>query len=229
MSRPASPTRIKQFGQALRPLLPPLLSVALLVGLGYGFWRLGAHNPAAPAVKAKPDDQIGIRFYGVELRGKKQGTRFFSIFADQIEVTRDNRYVFFKGKNRPHGEFFNLKNWEAQLSSEFGENDENKARHLRWEAQRAEYDLQMENLTLSDRVKIISDAGDVIESDEIFWSKQEEALRSSKPTRMLTYKKSYFQSDKLEARTRLKEITLEGHVYLEMYAGPDQQLEVPGE
>lgn len=220
--------RLRQLLRGFLPFASALFSLALIALLGYGFWKLGAHNPVAPAGKPRPDDQIGVRFYKVELRGRKNGTRFFSIYADQIEVSKDNRHVFFQGK--PHGEFFNLKNWEAQLSPELTE-DENRARHLRWEAQRAEYDMQLENLTMFDQVRIVTDAGDVVETDEMFWSKQEEALRSSTPSRVLTHKKTYFKADRLDVKTREKEMLLEGNVYIEMYVGQDQKIavEVPGQ
>lgn len=210
------------------PLLSPLLSLGVIVLLGYGFWKLGVHNPVGPASKPRPDEQIGVRFYKVELRGRKHGTRFFSIFADRVEVSKDNRYVFFHGK--PHGEFFNLKNWEAQLSSDQTQN-ENTARHLRWEAQRAEYDMQLENLMMFDQVRIITDAGDVVETDEMLWSKQDETLRSSTPSRVLTHQQTFFKADTLEVKTREKEMRLEGNVYLEMYVGKDQKIpmEAPGQ
>jgi hypothetical protein len=212
--------------QTLSQIITPVLALALMFGLGYGFWKLGAHNPAAPQNAApKPDDQIGIRFFNVELRGRKNGTPFFSIFADQIEVSRDNRYVFFKGKTKPHGEFYNLKDWDSELSAEVV-GGASRPRNLRWEANRAEYDYSLENLMMYDKVKIITDAQDVVETDEMFWSKHDEALRSSTRSKVLTHKKTYFEANKLDVKTRAKEMLMEGKVYIEMYVGNDQRINV---
>lgn len=230
LSAPQKPKRkntlLARLWATILPTLPPLLGLALILGLGYGFWSLGAHNPAAPVSKPRPDDQIGIRFFNVELRGRKNGTPFFSIFADQIEVSRDNRYVFFQGKKKPHGEFYNLKDWEGEFSSELIGGGAPRPRNLRWEAERAEYDYSLENLMMYDKVKIISDGGDVVETDEMFWSKQEESLKSSTRSRVLTSRKTYFEADKLDVKTRAKEMLMEGKVYIEMNVGSDQRIDV---
>ncbi|PIQ23626.1 hypothetical protein COW36_07960 [bacterium (Candidatus Blackallbacteria) CG17_big_fil_post_rev_8_21_14_2_50_48_46] len=218
----------KKIVALLTPVITPVLTLGIILGLSYGFWKMGAHNPAAPTNKAKPDDQVGIRFFNVELLGKKSGTRFFSIFADQIEISKDNRYVFFQGKTKPHGEFYNLKDWDQELSAEV-QAPNPTPRNIQWEAKRAEYDLQLENLTMYDKVRLITDAGDIVETDEMFWSKQDETLKSTTRSKVLTHKKTYFEADKLDVKTRDKEIVMEGKVYIEMNVGKDQKVEVPGQ
>ena len=97
-----------------------MVFIAFVLG---GLWWLSPKNPVAVELPTRPDEQIGLRFYGVELRGRKQGTPFFTIFADEVEVSRDQRYIEFKQgskapKTKPHGEFFNLKVTQARCGQD---------------------------------------------------------------------------------------------------------------
>jgi hypothetical protein len=60
----------------------------------------------------------------------------------------------------------------------------------------------------------------------MFWSKQEESLKSSTRSRVLTSRKTYFEANKLDVKTRAKEMLMEGKVYIEMNVGSDQRIDV---
>ncbi len=199
----------------------------LLIGciLG-GFWWLSPKNPVAVELPTRPDEQIGLRFYGVELRGRKQGTPFFTIFADEVEVSRDQRYIeFTKGSkepiSKPHGEFFNLKDWEA-LDGDGSDNP----RSMTWEANLATYDSQLQNLHMEKEVEILTDLQDIIQTDDFLWSKQDQTLTSSTRSKIKTHQETYLESNNLKVETETKNMYLEGRVFIEMKIGEDQVINV---
>lgn len=206
-----------------RPWMLPMLGLVALLGMGYGFWWLRANNPVGVQLAEKPDEQIGLRFYDVELRGRKDGTPFFTILADEVEVSRDQRYVsFLKKDNKPRGEFYNLKDWESETSDD----PDAPRRSARWTADQAEYDSRMQNLKMTDEVKIVTDLEDVILTDEMIWTKQDETLSSSTRSKVRTHKKTYLESDQLKFETRDKTLFLEGRVFIEMKLGKEQGIHV---
>lgn len=209
-----------------QPWMLPVFSVLLILALGFGFWKLSPSNPAAIEPPQRPDEQIELRFFDVELRGRKQGTPFFTILADEAEVSRDQRFVtFLKKKQKPHGEFFNLKDWEKEEGDQPSEGPP-KRRALRWEADQASYDFTMQKLTMQKDVRIVTDLDDLILTDEMIWSKQKETLESSTRSKITTHHDSYMESDKLKVETKDKTLYLDGKVFIEMKLGKDQRINV---
>lgn len=210
-----------------RPWMTPVLGLMTVLAMVYGFWWLRANNPVGVQMAEKPDEQIGLRFYDVELRGRKEGTPFFTIMADEVEVSRDQRYVtFLKKDNKPRGEFYNLKDWEREILPEAPPDPEATRRSARWTASRAEYDTRMQDLKMTEGVEIVTDLEDVILTDEMIWRKQDETLSSSTRTKVRTHKKTYLESDQLKFETRDKALFLEGRVFIEMKLGKDQGVNV---
>lgn len=204
-----------------QPWMLSLLSLLAIGGMGYGLWKLNARNPAAIEPPPPVDESVALRFYDVELRGRKTGTPFFTIFADIVEVSKDQRYVYFlKGKQKPRGEFFNLKDWEEEGEAE------GRRRAVRWEAENAEYDTQLQNLRMMDNVKIVTDTEDIIVTDEMLWNRQDETLSSGTRSKVRTHKDTYMESNKLQVKTRDKELYLEGQVFIEMKLGQDQTINI---
>lgn len=212
-------------GYLWRAWILPLLGLATLGGMIFGFWQLSAKNPAAIPPPAPTDESISLRFDNVELHGRKQGTPFFTIYADRVEVTRDQRYVkFLKGKNKPHGEFYNLKDWEPDIDPRKGPSSLTRA--VRWEAENAEYDYQTQSLKMQKNVEIVTDAGDVIKTDEMVWSRNDETLSSSTRSTIDSHDKNHLESDKLKVETRQKNIYLEGRVFIDMDLGENVGIDV---
>jgi len=210
-----------------RPWMLPIFGLLLVLGMGYGFWNLSANNPVGLQLAEKPDEQVGLRFYDVELRGRKQGTPFFTILADEIEVSRDQRYVFFlKKEHKPRGEFYNLKDWDLEESAPGESQPSSERRSVRWTSEHAEYDSRLQNLKMEDKVEIVTDLEDVILTDEMIWSKSEETLSSSTRSKVRTHKKTYMESDKLKVETKDKALYLDGRVFIEMKLGKGQGIDV---
>lgn len=200
-----------------------ILFIGFILG---GLWWLSPKNPVAVELPARPDEQIGLRFYGVELRGRKQGTPFFTIFADEVEVSRDQRYIEFKTGSKapttkPHGEFFNLKDWES-LDGDGADNP----RSMTWEANQATYDSQLQNLHMQKSVEILTDLQDIIQTDDFLWNKQEQTMTSNTRSKIKTHQETYLEANNLKVETETKNMVLEGRVFIEMKIGDDQVINV---
>ncbi|HEY9841664.1 MAG TPA: LPS export ABC transporter periplasmic protein LptC, partial [Candidatus Obscuribacterales bacterium] len=207
-----------------RPWMLPAVSLLAIAALIYGFWKVGARNPAAIQPKSKPDDSISLRFEDVELRGRKQGTPFFTIMADKVEVSRDSSTVrFLKGKNKtkPHGEFYNLKDWEEDATGALP-----RRRAITWESNEAIFNTQDQNLSMKGDVRIKTDVGDTILTEEMLWNRNAETLTSNTRTRVHTHKDTYLQSNKLKVETRTKALFLDGQVFIDMKIGEDKIVDV---
>ncbi len=210
---------------AFRPWMLPVMVLMIIGVSGYGLWKMSARNPAAIEPPVEEQDQVELRFYDVELRGRKEGTPFFVIFADEVEVTRDNRYVNFKeGANKPHGEFFNLKDWEKDLGNP--DSSEDTRRNIVWEARKATYDRNQQDLRMEENVEVITDTKDIILTDELLWRKQDESLSSQTRSKVRTHKGAYMTADTMDVKTKDKEMYLEGRVYIEMPIKDEQQLDI---
>lgn len=210
-------------GRLYRPWMLSVLSVMAIGAMGYGFWKMQAKNPAA-VLPDKPitDPGISLRFEDVELRGRKMGTPFFTIRADKVEVSKDNRYVtFIKGKNKPHGEFYNLKDWEEDPSG-----GTPRRRAITWEANKAIFDTQDQNLTMEGQVRVKTDAGDRIQTEQMIWNRNEEMLSSDTRTLVDTHYDTHIGSNKLKVNTRTKALDLEGRVFIDMKIGEDEIINV---
>lgn len=211
----------------LRRLYRPwMLSVVSLLAIGamiYGFWRLNASNPAAPKrAEKQPDQSVSLRFENVELRGRKQGTPFFTILAEKVEVSKNNELVtFLKGKTKPHGEFYNLKDWEEDASGALP-----KRRAITWEANKAVFNTTDQNLSMLGEVKIRTDAGDTITTEEMLWNRNEQTLTSNTRTKVHTHQDTYLQSNKLKVETRTKALFLEGQVFIDMKLDQEKVVDV---
>lgn len=205
-----------------------LLVFSMVCGMLYWLYQNKAHNPAAPEHKEKPDKDIGLRFTNVELRGREEGSPFFTIWSEEVEVSRskgkqDGRMVYFR-KN-PHGEFYNLKDWEKSEKEREESGELPLKRSLIWKSDYAEYDRHEERLLMKKHVEIITDKNDNLKTDEVLWDKKSERLTSSTRSVVLTHKNTYMEANQLEAKTKLKELYLEGNVYIETDVKSDQSLD----
>lgn len=205
-----------------QPWMLSLVSLLAIGGMIYGFWKLNASNPAAIQPKTKGDDSISLRFEGVELRGRKQGTPFFTIQAEKVVVSKNNDEVtFLKGKTKPHGEFYNLKDWEEDASGALP-----KRRAVTWEADKAVFNTVDQNLSMLGGVKIKTDAGDTILTEEMLWNRNEQTLVSHTRTKVHTHQDTYLESNRLKVETNTKALTLEGQVSIDMKLNQEKVIDV---
>lgn len=210
-------------GKLYKPWMLSVLSVVAIGVMGYGFWKMQASNPAA-VLPTKPvsDPGISLRFEGVELRGRKMGTPFFTIRADKVEVSKDNKFVtFLKGKSKPQGEFYNLKDWEDDPSGGTA-----RRRAITWEANKATFDTIDQNLIMEGQVRVKTDAGDRIQTEQMIWNRNQETLSSDSRTLVDTHHDTHLGSNKLKVNTRTKNLDLEGQVFIDMKIGEDEIINV---
>jgi len=205
------------------------VSIGSVIGMGWGLWKMGAYNPVGNKItNTKADDNIGMRFFNVTIQGRKEGTPFFTIIADKIKLNKDLNYVTFEtGKKKPHGQFYNMKDWEDD-KKDTSEGPEKK-RDVTWESDLAFYDMSTENLRMVDNVILITDAEDTVYTDEMMWNKSTESLSSTKRTKIHTHHDTYMVADNVDVKTRDKEMYLEGHVYIEMDVNSDQKIQIKEE
>lgn len=205
-----------------RPWMLSVASVLAIVAMGFGFWKLNASNPAAPLPQPQASSNLSLRFENVELRGRKQGTPFFTILADQVQVGKvDEKVTFLKGKNKPHGEFYNLKDWEEDPTGALS-----KRRAITWEANQAIFDTVQQNLTMKGAVKIKTDAGDTITTEEMIWNRSDQTLSSNTRTRIHTHQDTYLQSNRLKVETQNKNLTMTGQVFIDMQLNQEKVVDV---
>ncbi|MGE5708064.1 MAG: hypothetical protein ACM3YO_07000, partial [Bacteroidota bacterium] len=73
-----------------------------------------ALNPFLPApVRMQP--QIELQFNKVVMQGRQKGVKRWNIWSKQVQISQDQQFVYFE--NRPHGSFYNLKDWAATESA----------------------------------------------------------------------------------------------------------------
>lgn len=200
-----------------RPVLAALLGSGVIVTAGWWLWRNQATNPVAVPVKAQPDPKIELRFHQVELKGRKDGTPNWEIKADQMEVSRDQRFAYFKGE--PRGHFFNLKDWSGKPEGE------QKSRSFDWSAKLATYDSVDENLTLEGQVHLVTDAKDTLDTEIIRWLSKDEKIYIDKPLKVVGSKKTpKIEAQKATADVKLEIIEFEGKVKIETTVQEKDQL-----
>lgn len=221
-------TRHRQLPRAFVSGFLYALSISAVTAMVWGLYTMGAYNPVATKPPPKGSDDINTRFFKVLLKGRKEGTPFFEIEADVVEMRENFRYVDFKtGETKPHGRFFNMKDWENDLKS----NPAPQAgppvkRTIIWEADEAMFDRTTEDLIMRNNVELLTDANDIVETDEMVWQKGPETLSSSTRTKIHTHKDTLMYGDTIDVKTRDKEMVLEGRVYIEMDVNSDSRIDI---
>jgi hypothetical protein len=99
--------------------------------------------------------------------------------------------VYFKDK--PNGEFYNLKDWSKNSPNAENQNDlqnkvnnqskpDERLRTFTWNADLAEYNTDTEDLILKKNVSIITDDKDSIKTDQLSWNNFEQKAKSNTRT-----------------------------------------------
>lgn len=200
-----------------RPAALAICGIGVIGAVAWWFWKIQARNPVAVPVKAQPDPKIELRFHQVELKGRKDGTPNWEIKADQMEVSRDQRFAYFKGE--PKGRFFNLKDWSGKPEGE------QKSRSFEWNAKQATYDSVDENLTIEGKVHIVTDAKDTLDTEIIRWLSKEQKIYIDKPLKVVGSNKTpKIEAQKATADVKLEIIEFEGQVKIETVVKEQDQL-----
>ncbi len=206
-----------------------ILSICSIATITYWLWKHPIYNPAGPQIQ-EARSEIEVRFKDAVVKGRKNGTPYWTVFSKNVEVERDTPWVFFKDK--PHGEFYNLKDWsKSEQNPENNEqtnNQENKDERLRtftWNADKAEYNTETEDLNLKQNVKIITDDKDSIKTEEMHWNNANQKAVSDTRTTIIGHKgHPVIYADKVEGDIKLDILNLKGHVEINTELTEEQQL-----
>lgn len=200
--------------------------IFLIGGVSYWIWKNPIYNPAGAQVQ-KPVSDIEVRFSEVIVKGRKEGVPHWTLYCKNVDVERNSPFVFFK--DRPKGEFYNLKDWSKKENTNPGEQNNDlysgKLRSFKWEAERAEYNTDNEDLTLFKDVLMTTDEQDKIETQELYWNSLEE--KASTPIRTkITAGKGFplVETDKLNADIRFDILELKGNVEITTELSEEQEL-----
>lgn len=226
--------KVKAF---LKIFLSYLVVVIMVGGTGYWLWNNPIYNPIGPKVQT-PQSSIEVRFKDAVVRGRKNGIPYWTVYCKVVESERNSSIVYFR--NKPTGEFYNLKDWskkdvrkETPVSNTppatpstipIPETNE-KLRTFSWSAETAEYNTDTEDLTLKKKVKLVTDAKDKIDTEELHWSSLQEKATSDKRTKIVAGKGyPIVFADNLEADAKLDVLNLKGNVEITTELSEEQQL-----
>ena len=184
-----------------------LLSLGLCV-LGYWFFKTNPYNPASIAPPKKSESNIEVSLKKVKIIGRKDGIPFFTIVSDKVDISKpDQRFIYFREK--PGGSFYNLKNWDKPITDE----PPDRYRTFTWKAGYAEFDNVAENLTLRDKIKIVTDDKDVLTTDILRWVNNEDKIYCDSKTKIVGHKGTpIIIADQLTGDIKLDVLNLKGNV-----------------
>jgi hypothetical protein len=212
------------------------LSLCGIASVTYWLWQHPIYNPAGPQIQ-EAKSQIEVRFRDAIVKGRKNGTPYWTVFSKNVEVERDTPWVFFKDK--PHGEFYNLKDWSKSEQNPENTNNiqpnlnpspspDSKNERLRtfiWNADKAEYNTDTEDLNLKQNVNIITDDKDSIKTEEMHWNNSKQKATSDKRTVIVAHKgHPVIHADSVEGDVKLDILNLKGHVEITTELTDEQQL-----
>ncbi|MFN8577011.1 MAG: LPS export ABC transporter periplasmic protein LptC [Candidatus Sericytochromatia bacterium] len=223
--------RIKHF---LRLTITYIAIIGCVGGVAYWLWKNPIYNPVGPQAQTVQSD-IEVRFIDATLRGRKGGIPYWTVHSKLVESERNSPMVYFK--NKPNGEFYNLKDWSKNSPSQ----EENKPglqnqinnpskpddrlRTFTWNADLAEYNTDTEDLHLKDNVNIVTDDKDTIKTNELRWNNYDQKAKSNTRT-TITGHKGYpiVKADNIEGDVKMDVLNLKGHVDIETVLDEDQKL-----
>lgn len=218
----------------LRVAVTYFLVIACVGGVIYWLWKNPIYNPVGPQAQTVQSD-IEVRFRDATVRGRRGGIPYWTVYSKVVESERNSPMVYFKDK--PNGEFYNLKDWSKNTPVPETQNNnlqnpvnpsgkpDDRLRTFTWNADIAEYNTESEDLTLKKNVNIITDDKDSIKTDELRWNNYEQKARSSTRT-VITGYKSYpiVKADNIEGDVKMDILNLKGNVEIETVLDEDQEL-----
>ncbi len=218
-----------------------LLVVVFVGGVVYWLWKNPIYNPVGPQAQTIQSD-IEVRFKDATVRGRRAGIPYWTVFSKTVESERNSPMVYFKDK--PTGEFYNLKDWSKETTSTTlneannqvtqpinGINPSNntkpndRLRTFTWNADIAKYNTDTEDLILEKNVNIVTDDKDSIKTDELQWNNFNQKAISNKRT-TITGSKGYpiVKADKVEGDVKMDILNLKGNVEIETQLDENQEL-----
>ena len=222
--------KIKTF---LRTALTYFGVVVLVGGVVYWLWKNPIYNPVGPQAQTVKSD-IEVRFKNATVRGRRGGIPYWTVYSKVVESERNSSMVYFKEK--PNGEFYNLKDWSKnspstdinnnlQNNQPTQKNIDDRLRTFVWNADVAEFNTETEDLVLKNNVNITTDDKDSMKTDELKWSNFSQKAVSNKRS-VITGSKGYpiVKSDNLEGDVKLDILNLKGNVEIETQLDEDQEL-----
>lgn len=217
----------------IRVTLTYIAVIGCVGGVIYWLWRNPIYNPVGPQAQTIQSD-IEVRFKDATLRGRRGGIPYWTVNSKLVESERNSPMVYFKDK--PNGEFYNLKDWSKNSPTAENNNNlqnklnntSNKDERLRtftWNADLAEYNTDTEDLLLKKNVSIITDDKDSIKTDELRWNNFEQKAKSGTRTTIVGHKGyPIVKADNIEGDVKMDILNLKGHVDIETVLDEEQEL-----
>ncbi|MFN8671839.1 MAG: LPS export ABC transporter periplasmic protein LptC [Candidatus Sericytochromatia bacterium] len=203
------------------------LFFVVFIGLCFWLWKNPVYNPVGPRVQSM-SSQVDVKFKDVIVRGRKNGIPYWTVKSKVVESEKGTNRIFFKDK--PSGQFYNLKDWSKSDNNNTTESDLNKSptdrsRTFDWNSETAEYNMDNENLLLKNKVKILTDDKDKVETDELIWFHREEKVISNKRSKIISAKGTpEIKADKIEGNVKLDLLKLKGNVEITTDITEEQQM-----
>lgn len=226
---------IAAFRAFLKTASTYFLVVICVGGVVYWLWKNPIYNPVGPQAQTIQSD-IEVRFRDATVRGRRAGIPYWTVYSKVVESERNSPMVYFKEK--PNGEFYNLKDWAKNTPSTEQNNLQNpqvnpsnqpkpddRLRTFTWNADLAKYNTETEDLILEKNVNIITDDKDSIKTDELKWNNFSQKATSNKRS-VITGAKGYpiVKADNIEGDVKMDILNLKGHVEIETQLDQDQEL-----
>lgn len=220
----------------LRLAVTYIAVIGCIGGVVYWLWKNPIYNPVGPQVQNVQSD-IEVRFRDATLRGRRGGIPYWTVNSKLVESERNSPIILFKDK--PKGEFYNLKDWANNNNTPENATDnqdptkpnntaskpDERLRTFTWSADLAEYNTDTEDLVLKTNVDILTDDKDSIKTNELRWNNYEQKVRSNTRTVIKGFKgHPIVKADNIEGDVKMDILNLKGHVEIETVLDEDQEL-----
>ena len=201
--------------------------VAALIGvgavLGASMWFLRHQprvvSPVLPADTPPLEPQIETAFDQVVLQGRDQGTLRWRIESDRVTASQNQQFITFERK--PHGVFYNLRDWKDQPDETMrppGATPEpvtpDRTRQVRWHSERAEYDSMLEEMTMTGTASFTMPEGDRLVADRVVYRVRRHQMMADAAMRLWTRDHMRLQAHRATVDTEIEQIELAGAVDL---------------
>jgi LPS export ABC transporter protein LptC len=218
--------------ERIKDLIKLTIVYTMVIGsvgaVAYWLWKNPIYNPAGPQIQ-EAKSQIEVRFRNAIVKGRKNGTPYWTVYCKNVESARESSKVFFKEK--PNGEFYNIKDWSKETESSPNmvnpspSPSAERLRTFKWDSDEAEYDTETEDLTLKKNVVVVTDEKDTIKTDELQWKNADQKAVSHKRSNIVAHKGyPIINADNLEADVKSDILNLKGNVEIITELTEDQKL-----
>lgn len=186
--------------------------IAIIGGLAYASVQVGKARRAGgqqsdalfPA-PVKLEEDIEVRFEDVRMAGRERGLDRWDLEGPRVRLSKDGRFTFFDEK--PHGNFYHLKDWQAKQDQ-----PATRTRSLVWRGDQARYDAFDEVLLINGHAHVVTDGKDTIETERMEYSQRTKQIEMPKPVKIAMADGTKVTCDAMTANTEGEVFEFKGKV-----------------